>query len=563
MDEINQFVLVVSLLLFAAIALSAASQRIGVPSLLVFLAVGLVATELPGAPPVAIPVSSAALIGNLALAVILLDGGLRTRFGTLRMVAAPALTLATLGVLLTAGALGAIAVWLIGFDWRYGLLLGAIVGSTDAAAVFALLGGGGLRLNERVEATLEVESGLNDPMAVFLTIAMIELLRVPDSTFADVAGLFVQQLLIGLGVGWVLGRLLGRVVARIRLGEGLYVLLIQSGGLVVFAVASTLGGSGFLAIYLAGMIVANQRRHVTVGVLRVSDGFAWLAQATMFLLLGVITDPEHLLTVVTPMTLLVALALMLVARPIAAALCLLPFRYPAREVAFIGWVGMRGAVPIVLALYPLLAGLPAASTLFHVAFLVTLLSLLVQGSTLHLAARIAGVQRPPASVALSSATLEGGEPPRELVQFRVAEGAQATTVGIGADDWPDEVRLVEVCRGDAIVVPERLQAGDLVTLVASEAALPELEAFFGPPAPVGELALDPDTSTGELFDYYGAVLPADADRTAKLVEFVSYRLRRRGAAGDCIAVGGLTLTVRQAREGVVQRVGLRLSATAR
>ena len=167
----TRLLLIAALLLFAAIALSAVSQRMGVPSLLVFLAVGLVATELPGAPPVEIDVSTAALIGNLALAVILLDGGLRTRFGTLRMVAGPALTLATVGVLVTASAVGATAVALLGFDWRYGLLLGAIVGSTDAAAVFALLGGGGLRLNERVEATLEVESGLNDPMAVFLTVA--------------------------------------------------------------------------------------------------------------------------------------------------------------------------------------------------------------------------------------------------------------------------------------------------------------------------------------------------------------------------------------------------------
>ncbi len=194
--------------------------------------------------------------------------------------------------------------------------------------------------------------------------------------------LFLRQLLVGLAVGWLLGKVLGRVVARIRLGEGLYVLLIQSGGLTVFAVASVLGGSGFLAIYLAGMIVANQRRHVTVDVLRVSDGFAWLAQAGMFLLLGIITDIGELTTVVSGQVLLVVLALMLVARPLAAVVCLLPFRYPRREIVFIGWVGMRGAVPIVLALFPLLAGLPQATLLFHIAFLITLLSLLLQGSTL-------------------------------------------------------------------------------------------------------------------------------------------------------------------------------------
>jgi cell volume regulation protein A len=558
MHEISQVLLIASLLVFAAIALSAVSQRLGVPSLLVFLAVGLVATELPGAPRVEVDVATAALIGNLALAIILLDGGLRTRFGTLRMVAGPALTLATLGVLLTASAVGASAVALLGFDWRYGRLLGAIVGSTDAAAVFALLGGGGLRLNERVEATLEVESGLNDPMAVFLTIAMIELIRTPGSDLGTLVPMFLQQLLIGLAVGWLLGKLLGRVVARIRLGEGLYVLLIQSGGLAVFAVASVLGGSGFLAIYLAGMIVADQRRHVTVDVLRVSDGFAWLAQAGMFLLLGIITDIGELTTVVTGKVLLVAFGLMLLARPLAAWVCLLPFRYPRREIAFIGWVGMRGAVPIVLALFPLLAGLPQASLLFHIAFLITLLSLLLQGSTLGVAARLAGVERPLGCVALSSATLEGGEPPREVVQFRVAEGAPATVATVADIQWPETVRVVEVWRDGRLLDAERLRPHDLVSVVAPAAVLTELESLFGPPAPSGELTLDPATTVGDLFDYYGKELPADGAREMRLTDFVSRRLHGRGAAGDTISVNGLTLSVRQSEHGAARRVGLRL-----
>jgi cell volume regulation protein A len=558
MEDISQILLVAAVLLFAAIALSAASQRMGVPSLLVFLAVGLVATELPGAPRISISVETAALIGNLALAVILLDGGLRTRFGTLRMVAAPALALATAGVLLTASALGAVAVALLGFDWRYGLLLGAIVGSTDAAAVFALLGGGGLRLNERVEATLEVESGLNDPMAVFLTVAMIELIGTPGSDLGSLAPMFLKQLALGLGIGWALGHLLGRVVARIRLGEGLYVLLIQSGGLAVFAVANVLGGSGFLAIYLAGMIVANQRRHVTVDVLRVSDGFAWLAQAGMFLLLGIITDIGELTTIVTGQVLIVAFALMLLARPLAAFVCLLPFGYSRREIAFIGWVGMRGAVPIVLALFPLLAGLPQATLLFHIAFLVTLLSLLLQGGSLHLAARIAGVGRTGGATALSSATLEGGEPPREVVQFRVADGAQTTVAPIAAVAWPQHVRLIEVCRDEQVLAVDRLQGNDLVTVVAPESALLELEVLFGPPAPAGELLLDPGAMVGEVFDYYGAPLPPEADGTTALTDFTSRLLRGRAAAGDRVRVGGLTLTVRQSEYGKVRRVGLRL-----
>jgi cell volume regulation protein A len=370
--------------------------------------------------------------------------------------------------------------------------------------------------------------------------------------------MFVRQLLVGLAVGWLLGRLLGRVVARIRLSEGLYVLLIQSGGLTVFAVASAMGGSGFLAIYLAGMIVANQRRHVTVDVLRVSDGFAWLAQAGMFLLLGVITELHELATVVTGRVLLVALALMLLARPIAAIVCLLPFRYPRREIAFVGWVGMRGAVPIVLALFPLLAGLPQATVLFHIAFLITLLSLLLQGSTLGAAARLAGVQRPSGSSALSSATLEGGEPPREVVQFRVADGSLATIAAVADIDWPDQVRVIEVCRDGRVLTADRLQPNDLVSVVAPAEVLSGLEGFFGPSAPGGELSLDQATTVGDLFDYYGGALPTDGERTMRLTEFVARRLHRRAAAGDTITVSVLTLTVRESEHGLVHRVGLRL-----
>jgi cell volume regulation protein A len=357
MDVLNQTLLIAGLLCFVAIALSAASQKIGVPSLLVFLAVGLFATELPQVRWVHIELETAVLVGNLALAVILLDGGLRTRLATFRMVAAPSLTLATFGVILTAALVGVAGAWLLDLDWRYGLLLGSIVGSTDAAATFALLGNSGLRLNERVESTLEVESGINDPMAVFLTLGTIELIRSPAQSIADLLPMFLQQLGVGVLVGVALGYLLSLAVARVRLDEGLYALLIQSGGLATFALTNLLGGSGFLAIYLAGMLIAHRRAHVGEDVLRVSDGFAWLAQAGMFLVLGIITDVRGLLDVAGP-ALLVAAVLLFIARPLAVAACLLPFRYPAREVAFIGWIGMRGAVPIVLGLFPLVAGIP-------------------------------------------------------------------------------------------------------------------------------------------------------------------------------------------------------------
>ena len=558
MDAMNQTFLIAGLLCFVAIALSAASQKVGVPSLLVFLAVGLFATELPQLQSVRIDVETAVLVGNLALAVILLDGGLRTRLATFRMVAAPSLTLATVGVVLTAALVGIAGAWLLDLDWRYGLLLGSIVGSTDAAATFALLGSRGLRLNERVESTLEVESGINDPMAVFLTLGVIELIRLPEQSLTALLPMFLQQLGIGLLVGVVLGYLLSLAVARVRLEEGLYALLIQSGGLATFALTNLLGGSGFLAIYLAGMLIANRRVHVGEDVLRVSDGFAWLAQAGMFLVLGIITDVRGLIEVAGP-ALLAAAVLMFVARPLAVAACLLPFRYPVREVAFIGWLGLRGAVPIVLGLFPLVAALPHAQVLFHITFFIVLLSLLLQGGTLPVAARLAKVRAGRPRAAIATAPLDGGARSREVVQFIVAEGAPATRRALDEIDWPEGSRLIELERGGRIVEPATLRSGDLVAVVAPAEQVGALEELFAPASADGELTLAASATLGDLQDYYGVELPPELPRDMTLDAYAVRLLRGRAASGDVLALGGLRLRVREASAGVVRSFSLALT----
>lgn len=558
MQAINEVLLAAGALLFVAILLSALSQRIGVPTLLVFLAVGLFATELPGAPEGFIGTQTAALIGNLALAVILLDGGLRTRASTFRMVAAPALVLATLGVVLTAVLVGLLAAALLGFDWRYAMLLGAIVGSTDAAAVFALLRAGGLRLNERVSATLEVESGINDPMAVFLTLAMIELIRRPEAGAASVLPMFALQLGVGLACGWLLGRALAEIIGRVRVTEGLYALLIQSGGLLIFAAANLLGGSGFLAIFLAGMIVARRRVHVTEDVLRVSDGLAWLAQAGMFLILGLFTDARDLADV-APGALAIGAGLIVFARPVAVAVFLAPFRYAPREIAFIGWVGLRGAVPIVLALFPLMAGIADAALLFHLTFFTVLLSLLVQGTSLPLAARLARVVVPAASPILSAETIEGSRDGRELVQLRVLPEARVAGRALEALDLPGGARVVEVVRaGDSIAV-STLAAGDIVAVLARDDTVDELAELFAPAPQIPEWSLDAATTLGDLRDYYGLRIPAGATSEEPVGEFLRMKLNGRPAVGDCIAVGRVVLTVRQAAGGTIRRVGLRVA----
>jgi len=561
MQFINETLLAAGALLFVAILLSALSQRFGVPALLVFLAVGLFATELPGAPSGFIEPSTAALIGSLALAVILLDGGLRTRMSTFRMVAAPALVLATVGVLLTAALVGALAMLLLGFDWRYGLLLGAIAGSTDAAAVFALLRSGGLRLNERVGATLEVESGINDPMAVFLTVSLIELMRLPDAGIVAMLSMFVLQLGVGLACGWLLGRLLAEVVARVRVTEGLYALLIQSGGLAIFALTNLLQGSGFLAIFIAGMIVARRRVHVTEDVLRVSDGLAWLAQAGMFLILGIYAS-VHSLQEVAPAGLAIGLGLIVVARPLAVTLLLAPFRYGWREVAFVSWVGLRGAVPIVLALFPLMAGVPEATLLFHITFFAVLLSLLLQGATLPLAARLAGVTVPAASSILASESIEARDDPHALVQLRVLESARVEGQAPDAIEFPDGVRVVEVVRdGRAVTVPA-LRAGDVVAIIAPDEVVADLEEMFAPAPSAQEFSLDAATTLGDLRDYYGLQIPDGAAAGQSVGDLLRQQLHGRPATGDRIAVGRVVLSVRQASGGVVRRVGLRVAPRA-
>jgi cell volume regulation protein A len=561
--SINEILLAAGLLLFVALLLSAASVRAGIPSLLIFLAVGLIATELPGASSDVVSTEAAALIGNLALAVILLDGGLRTRPATFRFVAGPALVLASAGVLLTALLAGAAAIVLIGLDWRHALLLGAIVGSTDAAAVFALLGTRGVHLNERVEATLEVESGINDPMAVFLVVSLIALIQggsAPDGDGWAMLRMFVLQFGVGAVAGSVFGAMLAALVARAHLAEGLQALLIQSGGLLIFAATNLMQGSGFLAIYLAGMIVAHRSGRVGEDVLRVSDGLAWLAQAAMFLILGLFAQIKSLYAVAAD-ALLVAVGLMVLARPLAVALCLAPYRYVPREIAFIGWVGLRGAVPIVLGLFALLAGIEGADKLFHIAFFCVLLSLLLQGTTLARAARLAGVARPALAGVLSSASLEAAPAARDLVQLRVCPGARIVDLRPEQIDWPADTRVVEVARNGEVVDEPPLRAGDVVAVIAPPATVHVLEEMFAPAPQVAEFSLDSGVTLGELRDFYGIALTEATSGSETAADFLRRRLHGRPATGDEVPLGAVTLTVRHAESGRIQRVGLRLPPT--
>lgn len=402
MDFLNVPLLAAAVLVFSSVLAGLFSARIGFSFLLVFLLAGLLAGEDGPGGYAFDDVRLSFWVGNVALAVILLDGGLRTAFPTFRTGLRPASLLATAGVVIGAGITAVAAVWLLDLDWGTALLLGAIVGSTDAAAVFALLTRSGVTLNERVAATLEIESGVNDPMAVYLTTAFIGLLAASAAAGSGIGAAgtlaltFVEQFgwgtVTGVVSGLAVAALLNRVAWR-DAGGGVLAVLVVAAGLAVFAGTGWLGGSGFLAVYLFGLVLANRAAEAVAPTLPALDGYAWLAQAGMFLLLGLLATPSRLLESLAP-ALGVAAVLILVARPVAVWLCLLPFRFTPRETAFIAWVGLRGAVPIVLAMFPLLAGTPGALLLFDVALVVVLTSLLVQGSTIGWLAHRLGVAMP-------------------------------------------------------------------------------------------------------------------------------------------------------------------------
>jgi cell volume regulation protein A len=401
-DFLSLPLLAASALIFISVLAGVFSTRLGFSFLLAFLLTGIFAgVDGPGG----LEFNDYRLsfwVGNIALVIILLDGGLRTHYPTFRTGLKPALMLASLGVILTAGFTALAAMLLLDLSWISALLLGAVVGSTDAAAVFSLLKTSDVQLNERVSATLEIESGMNDPMAVYLTLTLIGLAvakaagTAQELTFSVIAtslGLqFLWGALLGIGIGRVFALSLPRLPRIHEIGS-VVALLLATAGLALFGFTTWIGGSGFLAVYLFGIVLNRRAPEIVKTALSALDGFAWLSQALMFVLLGLLVTPSEISKNFWP-ALGVALVLMFVARPLAVAMCLYPLRFSRKEIAYISWVGLRGAVPIVLAIFPFIADLPEARVIFNVAFVVVLASLLFQGSTIGWFARRMGVLLP-------------------------------------------------------------------------------------------------------------------------------------------------------------------------
>jgi cell volume regulation protein A len=566
----NTAIFIGALLLVISIVASDFSTRLGAPLLLVFIALGMLAGE-DGPGGIRFDDFDAAyVIGMLALAVIIFDGGMRTRRETFRVALWPAISLATVGVLVTAGLVGVFAAWALGLHWLQGLLIGAIVGSTDAAAVFGLLRNAGTTLKERVTSTLEIESASNDPMAIFLTVALLEVLAA-GGTRLDAAVLlsFLREFGIGAVLGIGGGRLLVWLINRLRLVTGLYPLLAAAGGLLVFAVTQQLHGSGFLAIFLAGLVLGNSQMQAAQNILRVHDGLAWLSQLGMFLILGLLVTPRELVGVALP-ALGIAAFLMLVARPAAVAASLLPFRFPWREQLFISWVGLRGAVPVVLALFPVMYGVQDARLYFNVAFFIVLVSLVLQGWTIGPAARLLRVEVPPSVEPLQRLTLDMPKHfEHEILGYRVQAGSLAAARDLGTLELPEGMQIMAVMR-DGAPQPLRpelgFKPGDYVYMLAQPKFLAQANKVFDPhQAPerleehryFGDFVLNGDATLGDVADVYGLDVPQGyAGQT--LAAYLDERFHGRVVVGDRASLGNAVLVVREMQEGRVSRVGLKL-----
>jgi cell volume regulation protein A len=477
----------VAVLLVLSVAASKISDRFGVPVLLVFLIIGMLAGS-EGFGGIYFDNAAAAQgIGLFALAVILFSGGLDTEWESIRGVIKESLTLATLGVLLTALILGYAAHLILGISLLEGLLIGAITSSTDAAAVFALLRSQGVRLMPKIASLLEFESGSNDPMAVFLTIGMIQLILNPGQSWTSLILLFLQQMVIGGIFGILFGRLLLFLINRLRLGyEGLYPVLALGVLLLAFALTTYLQGSGILASYLLGLVLGKADFLHKRSLTRFYDGMAWLLQVVMFLTLGLLVFPSRLIAVAVPGIILASI-LMLIARPIAVWLCLIPFRQTAREKHFISWVGLRGAVPIILATYPRLAGLDQDGLIFNIVFFVVVSSVLVQGTGIPRMARWLKVDdRSPEEYRypLETAPLRGWR--GVLKEAVVPEGSPLAGKAIYEVRLPKNYLVVLIARGEEFVIPNGsvvLQANDrLLGLARAETHQKVIELIECPAA---------------------------------------------------------------------------------
>lgn len=569
MFAVDHLILLAGVLLLAGIASSKLSTRLGIPGLVLFLMLGMLAGSEGVGRIEFDDFGLAHGIGTLALAMILFDGGLSTPLVAVRAVWRSSFVLATVGVLITAVVTGVAASYVLSLTLLEGLLFGSIVASTDAAAVFSILRAGGVGLPKRLSATLEVESGSNDPMAIFLTISCIELLAGQLDFGPQLVWMFVRQMALGAIFGVVLGRCGAWLVNRIELEVfGLYPVLVSTICLLTFGLTSVSGGSGFLAVYLAGLVLGQQPLVFLRGIRLYHDAVAWLCQIVMFVVLGLLSFPSRLLEVAWQ-GMLIAAVLMLVARPAAVVISLLPFGYNWREQGFISWVGLKGAVPITLATFPLLRGTPNAELLFDVVFFVVVLSATLQGSSLRLVARRLGLARtpvtqPPVTLEISSLRHVDGD----IVDYMVVDDSQACGRRVRELALPEGVVIAVVVRGSQFIPPQgntQLQTGDHAIIVLRPDVRPLVDRVFRVGAPqrlpaVVEFPLRGTTTLGDLQHFYDFAIEGAPQTT--LDAAIRQRVgSRRARVGQGATFGPLYLrALAVTPDGQIETVGLSIRA---
>ncbi len=561
---IDKLILLTAILVLSGIASSKLSARLGLPVLVMFLMIGMLAGEA-GIGRIEFDNAVVAhALGTLALGLILFDGGLQTPLSSVRAVWKPAAVLATAGVLITAAVTGLAAAWILDLPLLEGILLGAIVSCTDAAAVFSLLRNADIHINARLKAILEIESATNDPMAIFLTIGMLEILVNDMPPGPGLLQLFLLQMGIGTIVGLAVGWLAVQALHRVHLAaSGLYPVMVASFGLLAFGLAANLHGSGFLAVFLAGLIIGNSRFVFQRSTFLFHDGLAWLSQIVMFVMLGLLVNPIALLDVWLE-GLAIALVLILVSRPLAVWPLLSGLGFRQREMALISWVGLRGSVPIILGIFPLIFELPGAALIFNVVFFVVLISAILQGSTLSIVARKLGLtERPPASPAATLEITALSDVDAEIVEYTLGEDSRAANRALSKIALPDNTVVAMITRGKAVIAPRGstwLREGDNLFVVLRPANRVFVDMVFSESAQAGteslpghELCLKGATTADEIRLSYGLILASGADDT---LEQVIKQQLSTPAIGDESMLGNVRLRVNDMVGSRVTSVGL-------
>lgn len=565
MFAIEHLILLAAVLILFGILSSKLSARLGLPVLVMFLVIGMLAGE-SGIGGVAFDSPDAAYaLGSLALAMILFDGGLQTPKSSIQLVWKPASLLATVGVLATAAVTGGVAAWVLDLPLLEGFLVGAIVGSTDAAAVFSQLRNAGIHIKERLKAVLEIESASNDPMAIFLTVGLLEVLMNDVEPGLGLLKLFVTQMgigaIVGVAAGWAAVRLINKVDLA---ASGLYPVLVATCGLLSFGTAAYMGGSGFLAIFVSGVIIGNSQFVFKRSALLFHDGLAWLSQITMFVMLGLLVNPKSLLEVWFE-GLIIAVALTLIARPLAVVPLLKPFGFNRKEITLVSWVGLRGSVPIILAIFPLVFGLPNAPLIFNVVFFVVLISAIVQGSTLAWVADKLGLtetppESPPATLEITSLR----DVDAEIVEYMLGEHSRAANRLLAEVALPDSAVVAMITRGSAVIAPRgstRILGGDHLFVVLKPELRPFIDSAFSDAGeastselPKVELRLKGSTRLRDIRNSYGIELNLEDDLS--LQDLMREYAGDQTEPGYSVVLHGVRLQICDMIDGRISTVSL-------